>query len=259
MIFGRAEEKVLRDLNAKTQDRDRPLRRPGEALEQSTVGTSGSSRTRVIEVGDSMPVSPQAMKIYLLRVATLQQRGSDRFELGWKQGSATLDAKRAEESTPWFAEMAIPGTAFEGSWSEPAFFREPDIVRAMHWGRSPDRASIFSAANDYAARVLELHRGYADQAGLPELSRTAQTLTERVESARSSDTSCVICLGWGAGFLSKSAFPDTASEAYRQILQQVPLYSKALRSGLPFPKTRRVVFEGNRPSSLPGWALLEVG
>jgi CRISPR-associated protein Csm5 len=83
-------------------------------------------------------------------------------------------------------------------------------------------------------------------------------LANRVQTARGSDRSCVLCLGWGAGFVSKSAVPYTGSESYRQLLQQVPLYSEALRSGMPFPKTRRIVFEGNQPSSLPGWALLEV-
>lgn len=259
MVFGRAEEKALRDLAAKAQDRDRPLRRPGEILEQLTVGTSGSSRTRVVEAGDSMPVPPGVMKIYLTRVATLQQRGGDRFDLGWKQGSATLESRRVEESTPWFAEMAAPGTVFEGPWSEPGFLKDPEIVRAMHWGRSTDRASMFSAATDYAQRLLELHRKYADQAGLTELGRSLEDLAKRAETARGSDTKCVVCLGWGGGFLSKSAYPETGSEPYRQLLQQVPLYSKALRSGLPFPKTRRIVFEDNRPASLPGWALLEVG
>jgi hypothetical protein len=27
---------------------------------------------------------------------------------------------------------------------------------------------------------------------------------------------------------------------------------------MPFPKTRRIVFEGGEPANLPGWALLEV-
>jgi CRISPR-associated protein Csm5 len=257
MVFRRADEKALRELAAKAQDRDRPLRRPGEALEQPAVGTGGTSRMRVIETGDSRPVPAQLLKIYLLRVATLQQRG-DRMELGWKQGAATVDAKRVDESTPWFAEMASPGTVFEGTWSEPEFFKNPEIVRAIHWGRPPDRTSIFSAANDYAGRMLDVHRRYSEQAGLTELSGTLDRLAKRLETARESDTTCLLCLGWGGGFVSKSAFPEASPESYRQLLQQVPLYSKALRSGMPFPKTRRVVFEGNQPSSLPGWALLEI-
>jgi CRISPR-associated protein Csm5 len=257
MVFRRAEEKAVAELAARTQDRERPLRRPGESLEQTTVGTSGSSRTRVFEAGDSGPVPVETMKIYLLRVSTLQQRGSERFELGWKQGGSTVDSRRVDDSTPWFAEMAVPGTAFEGRWAEPEFFRQPEIVRAMHWGKGPDRSAVFEAANDYAGRLLELHGRYAELSGLAELGKTIETLRYRLEQARASN-SCLVCVGWGAGFLSKSAFPSTESEAYRQILRQVPLFSQAIRSGLPFPKTRRVIFEASRPSSLPGWALLEV-
>ena len=63
---------------------------------------------------------------------------------------------------------------------------------------------------------------------------------------------------WGGGFLAKSAWLDTGDPTYRQILQQVSLYGKAIGSNLPFPKTRRIVFLNNKPASLPGWALLDV-
>jgi CRISPR-associated protein Csm5 len=39
----------------------------------------------------------------------------------------------------------------------------------------------------------------------------------------------------------------------------VPLYSRALTTGLRFPETRRIVFLNNQPATLPGWAVLEVG
>jgi CRISPR-associated protein Csm5 len=44
----------------------------------------------------------------------------------------------------------------------------------------------------------------------------------------------------------------------RQILRQVPIYQKALQTGLPFPKTRRVIFQQGHPASLPGWVMLEI-
>jgi CRISPR-associated protein Csm5 len=65
-------------------------------------------------------------------------------------------------------------------------------------------------------------------------------------------------MGWAGGFLGKSAFLDTANEDYRNILRRMPLYDRAIRSGMPFPKTRRIVWEAGQPSTLPGWALLEV-
>ena len=55
--------------------------------------------------------------------------------------------------------------------------------------------------------------------------------------------------------LSKSAWLWTPPNAdYRQILQQFSIYNRALATNLPFPKTRRIVFLGNRPATLPGWA-----
>jgi hypothetical protein len=50
----------------------------------------------------------------------------------------------------------------------------------------------------------------------------------------------------------KSAWLDTTNADYRQILEQYQIYNRALATGLPFPKTRRIVFLGNRPATLPG-------
>ena len=258
MVYRRADEKAVRDIAAKAQDRDRPLRRPGEALDQKTVGTSGNSRTRVFEAGDSVPVPAHSMKIYLIRVATLQAKGGDRLELGWKQGTATVDARRMDDSTPWFAEMASPGTVFQGAWSEPAFLRDSEVARALHWGTTPDRDSIFASANDYAELLLGVHGKYAAAGGLKELSTALERLQAQLKDARASRNSCLLCLGWGGGFASKSALPDAGFESHREILRQVPLYARALASGLPFPKTRKIVFEGGRPATLAGWTLLRI-
>ena len=64
--------------------------------------------------------------------------------------------------------------------------------------------------------------------------------------------------GWGPGLHSKVAYLDTENPAYRSVLKQYPIYDRALSTGLPFPKTRRIIFEGGAPSSLPGWVVLEV-
>ena len=75
---------------------------------------------------------------------------------------------------------------------------------------------------------------------------------------REAKRGCVLPLGWGAGFLSKVAILNTQDETYRGILRQVGLYARAIQSGLPFPKTRRIVFLGNQPASIPGFVHLEV-
>jgi CRISPR-associated protein Csm5 len=99
---------------------------------------------------------------------------------------------------------------------------------------------------------------YAEWATLPVLRSTIEALQERLAQVREANRGCLLPLGWGAGFFSKTAFPDTRDDLYRDVLTQVPFYNQALRSGLPFPKTRRVLFLGNQPAALPGFVHLEV-
>jgi CRISPR-associated protein Csm5 len=183
------------------------------------------------------------MKVYLLRVATLIARGPDKYELGWKSPGRTVDARRVDDSTPIFAEMASPGTTFQGGWQEKS---------------ASDRSKLFQASNRYAAGLIARHKEYAAWSGMTRLGTTLGELEERLEAIGKRPDACVLSIGWGGGLLGKSAYLNTQDEAYRKIVRQVPVYQRAIQSGLPFPKTRRVVFHGGQPASLPGWIMLEV-
>jgi CRISPR-associated protein Csm5 len=213
---------------------------------------------RFISAGDSTPVNPSIFKIYLLRTSTLQPRGAG-LALGWKQSPrGAVDGNRPEESTPSFAEMATPGSTFEGDWDEKGFFLQPDVRRAVRWPEGFSRGRIFEAANVYAAGLLALARQYASWAGMGLLDKGLEELEQRLAQAREKGNA-LLCLGWGGGLLAKSAWLDTSNPEYRQILQQYTIYNRALSSNLPFPKTRRIVFLNNRPATLPGWVELSVG
>ena len=256
LLFAGLKEGALRDIAARTQG-DRLPRRPAEAAEDLVVGNGGTSRMRLIAVGDSAPINSAAFKIYLLRTATLQARPGG-LALGWKQSPrGAVDGARPDDSTPTFAEMAPAGTSFEGNWQEKQFFSQPEIRRAVRWQENFDRGRVFEAANDYAAKLLESHKQYAAWTKLDALAQTIQGLEAKLADARGSGA-CLVSLGWGAGLLGKSAWLDTANQEYRGILRHLTLYSNALNSNLPFPKTRRIVFLNNKPATLPGWALLEV-
>ncbi len=256
MVFANWKSGMLNDVAVRAQGERLP-RRLSESAEEQAVGNAGASRMRLINVADSATVTHAGFKVYLLRVSTLQARGSS-YALGWKQSPrGAVDGARPDDSTPVFAEMAPPGFTFEGGWHENTFFTQPEIRRAVRWQESFDRGRIFEAANDYAARLLAVHKQYAAWTGLDLLGRQIDELEQRLAVAREGGQ-CLISIGWGGGMLNKSAWLDTSDPTYRQILQKVPLYSKALTSNLPFPKTRRIVFLNNKPASLPGWALLEV-
>ena len=256
LLFANWKEGMLKEAAAKMQG-ERVPRRPAEAVEDQALGADGACRMRFVGAGDSGTVSYAQFKICLVRVSTMQARGGG-YALGWKQSPrGAVEGSRPDDSTPIFAEMAMPGAIFEGNWQEKTFFLQSEVRRQVRWPDGFGRARIFEAANDYAARVLAMHKQYAGWTGLAELARQIEELEARVAEARETGK-CLVTLGWGGGLLGKSAWLDTGNPEYRQILQAVSLYGKALASNLPFPKTRRIVFTNNRPATLPGWALLEV-
>jgi len=226
-VFDRWNEKTLGELASRIQQDDRPPRNPAGKAEDAVLGGHSGNRMRRVGTADSDPVTYAGMKIYLLRTSTMVARGA-KFELGWKPA-------------PTFAEMAAPGMVFEGLWKETS---------------AQDRQKLFQASNSYALSQIQRHREYAQLTGLERLAETLGDLDKRVQEA--GNHSCVLALGWGAGMLSKISVGDTNDPGYRSILRHVSVYQKAVQTGLPFPKTRRIGFEGGHPAFLPGWVLLEV-
>jgi CRISPR-associated protein Csm5 len=194
-------------------------------------------------VGDSASVTHAGMKVYLLRVSTLIPKGGGKYELGWKSQRGSVNAQRVSESTPLWSEMASAGTFFEGLWSNKA---------------PQDRTKLFQSCNRYAQKLLAHHKTYAELAGLTHLHVTIGDLEKKAAEAASRPDACVLSIGWGGGLLGKSAYLETEDESYRKILRQTNFYQRAIQTGLPFPKTRKIVFQGNQPASLPGYVLLEV-
>lgn len=256
-VFSNLKPGAIRELAEKT-NADRPFRRPAEEIERQTVGLGGSDRMRVISVADSASGTHEAFRVYMLRVATLVARGPQQYSLGWKQaGRGAVDGKRPEEGTPAFAEMATPGTVFEGTWRENAFLNGEEVRQVLRWKDPVTRERLFDAANQYAAKQLELHAQYAGWTGLSGLGASVSDLQQALSAARN-EGRCLMAIGWGAGFASKSSAIGTDDEDYRKLLGTMPFYERAIKSGLPFPKTRRVVFLKNKPATLPGWVELRV-
>jgi len=256
MVFANWREGMLQDVLGRVKGERLP-RRPAESVEEQAVGSASTSKMRLLSVGDSTVAPSGDFKIYLLRTSTLQPRGTN-LTLGWKTSPrGAVDGARPDDSTPAFAEMAAPGTTFTGAWEEKRFFQQPEVRRAVRWPESLDRAKIFEAVNVYAAGLLSLQRQYASWAGMGLLDQNLDALETRLAEARLKG-SCLLCLGWGGGLTTKSAWLDTTNPDYRQILSQYSLYNRALSTNLPFPKTRKIVFLGNRPATLPGWAELAI-
>jgi len=257
VVYGRITERLVSDLASRAEAEGRLPRRPAISVEEAALGSSDADPLRVISAYDSKTIPASAFRIFLLRTSTLESRAAGRYDLAWKQiprGSV----KRAEDSTPIFAEMAVPGTVFEGEWRQNAFLSGAEIGRALHRRAPINPGALFEMVNACTEHLLRIQKQYAEWTGLALLKSTVEQLETRLAQVREARRGCVLPLGWGAGFLSKVAILNTQDENYRGILKQVGLYARAIQSGLPFPKTRRIVFLGNQPASLPGFVHLEV-
>ncbi|MCS7042726.1 MAG: type III-A CRISPR-associated RAMP protein Csm5 [Bryobacteraceae bacterium] len=237
------------------QRAERAPRRPAGPLEEAALGPSSTDRLRSLMISDSDPLPPGGRtRICLLRTATLVQRGG-RLELGWKMSPrGAVESRRPGDSTPHFAEMAMPGTVFEGTLGLASAARQERIRKALRWNGEPcDWERSMAAANRAAAQLLALHRRYAEATGLRAVADSMAQLEQRLEQIRAGNNACLLCIGWGTGLLSKSASLDTASGPYHELLRLLPVYREQIRTGLPFPKTRQVVFLNDQPAALPGW------
>jgi CRISPR-associated protein Csm5 len=248
---------ALKDISARLAG-ERPPRRPGQILEDRILGASGANRLKPFSVSDSSTVAAEDLRIYALRTATLAPKGPS-LELRWKKSPhGSVEGDRHSGGTPVFAEMAPAGTVFTGRWRQNAFFSRPEVVSSLRWKAPLELAGLLEAVNESSERALKIHRRYAEVAGLEILEQNVSSLLDRVAALKESKTGCVVSIGWGGGFLSKSGAGSPTDETHREILGKLSYYSKAIRSGLPFPKTRRIVFLQDRPAALPGWAELEI-
>ena len=257
VVHARASEEMLKQAATRATEDGRSIRQATQALEDTTLGQGGSDEMRMVSAADSQPVGESVFKVYVLRVSTLESRTAGKFELAWKT-SPRGSSRKPEDSTPIFAEMAGPGTSFEGEWHENEFLRRPEVSKTLRRRDRLDRTGLFRAVNTYAADLVRLHKQYAEWTGLTHLQASMDELSGKLNQIGESGASCVLPLGWGAGFFSKTAFSNTQDPALREILRQLPFYAGAIRSGLPFPKTRKIVFLNNQPATMAGFVQLEV-
>ena len=228
-----------------------PRREHGARLVGHTI-PCGSSRRGL---GARSPNTQ--FKVFLTRVATMVPKGSA-FEAGWKVAPRG-PRRRPEQSSPIFVEMAIPGTQFTrrmaaGRVPAQRRHRPPDALERRH-----GQQEITGCGERVRPRTCSASRRSTRTAlKLARVTESLAALETRTRGGRQPECACLVNLGWGGGLLSKSPVPDAADEDYRRIVRALPFYERAVRTGLPFPKTRKVVFLGGEPGTMPGWAKLEV-
>lgn len=256
LVFSRWTPSTVERLAA-SMERERLPRRASEAAENA----SGATQVRILSLADSQPASSGSYRIFLSRTASLNTSPGTaaKGQLAWKvAGRGSVPPQRVSDATPFFTEMATPGASFVGAWQERKFLENQEFSRALGWRSVPDLATLTAAANEYSQAQLAEHARFAETAGLPALRATVEKIQSALDTISQTKLSCLLCIGWGGGFLSKTAGGDTANPALRKILKTVPSLRGAGREGALLPKTRRVLFQAGQPATLAGWVRLDL-
>ena len=127
--------------------------RLADEAEYRTVGGGMMSRMRPIMLSDSAPIARDKFKIYHVRTAKLEDR-SGKFGLSYKP-------------SPVFAEMASPGSQFEGQFGgHLEKFSDDAVLKAFRWKEPVTMEALATAANRFARQLLETESLFANRAGL---------------------------------------------------------------------------------------------
>jgi CRISPR-associated protein Csm5 len=227
-------------------------------LSEGPEAHAGAAQVRILAAADSDTASRSSFRVFVTRVANLDSRSGAAPAATWKvEGRGNVPAARLTESTPTFVEMAVPGTEFAGDCFERHFLQDTQLLKALGWRSIPDLGLLLKSANEYASAQLERHARFAESAGLPRLQQSIAQLQGELETSKIGTSGCLLCLGWGGGFASKSSAISNEGESLQKLLRNVPSFGRAFKSGPVFPKTRRIVFAMGQPAYLPGWVKLD--
>ena len=172
---------------------------------------------RGLRLGDGSPSGEEHYKVYYSRVAVPVKEGG--ADLRWK-------------TAPTFVECATPGTVFSGRGS-----LEEDLT------------SDIAAANSHSRQTLDRQRHFATTHRMGKLAQNLDALA--------ASHGCLLSIGWGGGFASKSIATGPRLAAAKALLETVPGYRQALATAFAFPKSQRILNLSGEPATVPGWVLLE--
>lgn len=194
---------------------------------------------RTLAVRDSLPLPDRSLMVVDVRVANLSQ---GRVQWFVRPGLSTDDPEQAAiilaEAVGPGTRLAVEGYIREDLLAEPArsklrFDRQLQALREL-------KARLQHASVAMLEQELRWYEGV-------KLTVLADTVRNLLEVAR--QEAPVLAIGWGTGWRTKTAGvaldPSTVQRA-RQVFHLG-------RSGQPFPKSRKVVFEAGAPVWPLGW------
>jgi CRISPR-associated protein Csm5 len=189
---------------------------------------------RALQVGDSEPVDKDA-----LMLANVQVVAGTRLQ------------------SPIEVEALKPGTTLRLTLIFDEYLLSPATAGRLGWGQKGEHLRQLAVHSRNLA-LVRIKAQKAHFASWPELSRVQRfyELLEQLHGKLKEGSDFLLQVGWGGGWDAKTLDGQISDDPqqFEQVISDFRLSrSRNRRVGDPFPRSRRLYFQDNRPTMPLGW------
>ncbi|ACY48519.1 type III-A CRISPR-associated RAMP protein Csm5 [Rhodothermus marinus] len=218
---------------------------------------------RVLAVFDT-PVHQEDLDLYRLFILNLTDPKGRRY--GWRNVPRKRSFSDIRDATPIYAEMLRPGTQGVLSLRLDRFLLDDERAeRELHFSDKLSLEQLARWANRHARHLLKREQAFLEQCGNGRLQRLLDSIDSLVQLIPAEDTPeegkrFLLRLGWSSGWRSMTG-DYLEEENLNEIRKKYGLNYDRNKNQLRFPvfpKTRKIVFDGEEPSWLAGWVQIRL-
>ena len=221
----------------------------GQDIERHVLGKDPNhDLMRAVQVSDTAPIPIEALEMGVAWTVTLNQQGElVQKREGGREYKNFVEQIRAKQSSDFSIKI------------DKSLFGQRE-KRELGYSDHQERVVCEELADVCNFVTVELAKDEAefyDYYGLPELASFYESLSNQIENLR--DGAFVLQIGWGTGYLPKTVTGLLTGDDNDLMMNLRRHYRLGRsRSGRDyydeeFPKTRRVLYDQQRPKSPFGW------
>ena len=220
----------------------------GQPIERAVLGRNPShDLMRAVQVGDSQPVAIDNLVVALVWTYTLR-------------GNRLVEKRESHGDYKSFVECFPPSTALRLNVRLDDFLLAGAAKRALGFRDAQEQAvrHLARTCNAHAQALAAAEKAFFSTYGPTALHEFYQELEATLSALP--DGAFLLNVGWGGGWEVKTLgdLLRTAlgREAFREVRQR---YRLGRNPDAPFPKTRRLAYEGGAAQWPMGWVKLSPG
>ena len=221
----------------------------GQEIERRVLGKDPNhDLMRSVQVSDTAPIPIQALEMGLAWTVTLNQDGE------------LIQKKEGNREYKTFVEQIRAEQTFDFSIKiDKSLFGRRE-KRELEYSNQQERVvceELAAVCNFVAKGLADTEAGFYDYYKLPELTNFYESLSNQIDSL--SAGGFILPIGWGTGYRAKTV-TELLTGGDKGLMMKLRRHYRLGESRSQkgyyddeFPKTRRVLYDQQRPKSSLGW------